>query len=551
MFGQTPRKAFPPARALRKIAPLWAFGLEGAWLARHLGGQLSAAAETTPKLSGVAAALALWLFERAPLDPAIAARARAACRDGRDGRDAPRCRALLGHLAKHLQPPAREGSWPALRDAPDPKPAADLLRRSMEDPVHGLFWHGRAFAFALGRGLADLARETADRLTAETALAPLGARLAAEAAFAWDGPAAGLAALAAVDADIFPRFRALATAHALAETGQAAEAREALTRLWLAENWHPGLTLALHTLVRPPAPVDLDALPGRLFVFLYTWNRAGLLADTLESLGQSRLGPARIVALDNGSTDDTAAVCRAAADRFGRDRFTTIRLAVNVGAPAARNWLAATAGLGPDDLAAYVDDDVTLPPHWLESLASALLADPRADVAGARIVAAGPGAARVAQAADVRLLPPDDRHAVRPLVNYGPGPDFGLLAANRPCPSVSGCCHLLRGHALAGPAPFDIRFSPSQFDDLARDLKSFQAGRRAVYAGALAVAHHQHAGPAQAKTHAAIGQLLGARTKLDGLFTTPDMAVAAARDLDTAWDELEGKRRELEAFLEE
>ena len=35
---------------------------------------------------------------------------------------------------------------------------------------------------------------------------------------------------------------------------------------------------------------------------------------------------------------------------------------------------------------------------------------------------------------------------------------------------MSGCCHLLRGEALCGGAPFDVRFSPSQFDDLARDL---------------------------------------------------------------------------------
>ncbi|MFP5258027.1 MAG: glycosyltransferase family 2 protein, partial [Acidobacteriota bacterium] len=107
------------------------------------------------------------------------------------------------------------------------------------------------------------------------------------------------------------------------------------------------------------------------------------------------------------------------------------------------------------------------------------------------------------------------------------------------CASVSGCCHLFRGRALAGPAPFDLRFSPSQFDDLARDLTGFLAGRRAVYAGTLGVAHHQHAGPGQARSQAAVGQLLGARTKLDGLFSRNDMAVAAERDLDTAWQTLE------------
>jgi len=530
--------ASPPLRQLRAALPFWAFGLEGPWLGRHLGTQLAALAATQPKWAGLATALAVWNFERVPLDPVFAADALAASRTAGDGAGR---RAFLGALAKRLRPPAGEDRWPRVRDAPDAQAGCAFLRAAMDGAGPSLFWHGRAFAFALARSLPDFARDVAGRLRADAAMAPLGARLAAEIAFAWEGPRAGLAALAAVDAALFPAFTALAQAYGLEATGQADAALPILTRLWRKHNWHPGLTLRLHALLHPLVPCDLDALPGRLFVFLYTWNRAGLLATTLDSLAASRLGPARVVVLNNGGTDDTAQVCRTAADRFGPDRLMTIRLPVNVGAPAGRNWLAASSNVGPGDLAAYVDDDVTLPAHWLETLVAALLADPLADVAGARIVAAAPGAARVAQAADVRLLPPDAGHVVRPLVNYGPGPDLGLLATVRPCASVSGCCHVFRGAALAGGAPFDIRFSPSQFDDLARDLHGFLAGRRAVYAGDVAVAHQQHAGPGQAKTAAAIGQLLGARTKLDGLFAPSVMQVAADRDLDTAWEELEAK----------
>lgn len=535
--------AFPPPGRLRRAAPLLAFGLEGPWLARSQAAALDAAAMADPALAGTAAALAAWNFERDPLDPALAARARAASRTLADG---PERRALCAALAARLRRPDTAAAWPALRDGQDTDAARAFLRPAMADPVHGLFWRGRAFAFALARGLPDLARRVAEGLAAAPGpIARLGPRLAAEAAFAWHGPAAGLAALEQVDPLLFPRFRALALAHGLAATGDRAAAVDVLSRLWRAESWHPGLALRLFALVRPSARVSLDALPGRLFVFLYSWNRARLLDATLESLCAGRLGPARIVVLDNGGTDDAMAVCGRFLDRLGPDRFVAVRLPVNVGAPAARNWLAATAGLGPDDLAAYVDDDVTLPPDWLETLAAALLADPLADVAGARIVAASGPVPGVVQAADVRLLPPDKANTVRPLVNYGPGPDFGLLAATRACPSVSGCCHLLRGAALSGPAPFDIRFSPSQFDDLARDLGGFLKGRRAVYAGSLAVSHHQHAGPAQARTRAAVGQLLGARAKLDGLFTRDAMAAVAARDADLAFAEWEAVWREL------
>jgi GT2 family glycosyltransferase len=541
---------FPEPHFLRSVVPLWAFGLEGDWIGRHLATTLAAQCLRLPRLQGVARALAVWNFERAPLDAAFAADARTAIRGpGLTPAVSPRCRAFLTTLTKRLRPPQKAGSWPALRDSPDLEAGLACLKAGMADAAHGLFWRGKAFAFALTRGLPELARSVAEAFAADPELAPLGPRLMAEAAFAWDGPTVGLEALDAVDPDLFSRFIILARSHGLAETGQATEGIAQLRRLWLAENWHPGLTLRLHALTHPPTPVLLEALPGRLRIFLYSWNRPALLAATLDSLAQSRLGPARIVVLDNGGTKDVASVCQAAAMRFGAERFSAIRLPVNVGAPAARNWLAAVSNLGPDDLAAYVDDDVTLPAHWLETLVAALYADPLAEVAGARIVASAPRAARVAQAADVRLLSPDAAHAVRPLVNYGPGPDFGLLASVRPCASVSGCCHLFRGRALVGGAPFDIRFSPSQFDDLARDLGSFLAGRRAVYAGTLAVAHHQHAGPGQAKTPAAVGQLLGARTKLDSLFSRAQMEVAATRDADTAWDEFTAKWHELRDAL--
>ncbi len=536
MTRQTPLTLHPGPASLRDILPLWAFGLEGPWLSRHLATRLAALAVTRPKFSGIAARLAAWNFERAPLDPVFAADARTA---GRVLNDTPARRAMLRELGRRLRRPSQPEAFAALAETPDASPATAFLRRAMDDPGEGLYWCGRAFAFALARGLADLAREVAVRLGRDPLLAPAGARLAAEAALAWDGPHEALAALAQVDAACFPRFGALATAQLLGQLGQTDDALRLLATLWRTENWHPDLTQRLHALLCPPPAVDLDRLPGRLHVFLYTWNRSGLLQKTLRSLAASRLGPARVTVLDNGSSDDTAAVCQAMAGRFGPDRFSSLRLPINVGAPAARNWLARTAGLGPNDLAAYVDDDVTLPPHWLETLVAALLADADADVAGARIVAAAPGAARAVQAADVRLLPPDEAHAVRPLVNYGPGPDLGLLAAHRPCASTSGCCHLLRSRALTAGAPFDIRFSPSQFDDLARDLTGFIGGRRAVYAGTLAVAHHQHAGPGQARSQAAVGQLLGARTKLDGLFSRDEMEVAAARDLDTAWTTLE------------
>jgi hypothetical protein len=439
----------PPAAGLRPHLPLWAYGLEGDWLLRHQAAGLAALAMGAPKFSLLSARLAAWAFERAPLDPALAAAAREA---GRHLDDAPARRALTRELARRLVRPANAPALAPLAQAPDPAPALAFLTAAMDDARHGLYWRGKAFALALARGLPELARQAVAPLLADPALSPLGGRLALEAALAWDGPAAGQEALTRLDRACFPRYAALAQAHLLAETGRREAAAAVLATLWREENWHPDLTARLAALLAPPPAADLSTLPGALHVFVYTWNRAALLGPTLERLAASRLGPARVTVLDNGGTDDTAAVCRAMAERFAPGRFAGLSLPVNIGAPAARNWLARTAGLRPNDLAAYLDDDALVAPDWLEQLAGALAADAEADVAGARVVADAPGAARVAQSADVRLLPPDQAHAgPRPLGGRSPlRLGFRLLpSAARPRPHRAG--RALRHPLLAQP----------------------------------------------------------------------------------------------------
>lgn len=535
MSRQTPSGPlqFLPPHRLRPFVPLWAFGLEGPWLGRHLAESLDKLSSDQPELAGVRNALAAWRFERFPLDPACVRSALSADRTALGSG----LRALALKLSPRLSPPLTARDWPALRDAGDRQAALAVLTAGMADPDHALYWQGKALEYALTAGLPDLAEAAIRPLAADPATAPLVPRLAAEIAATFGDAACALNAAQAVDATLFPRFAALATGSGLAAAGERAAGIRVFSRLWRQENWHPGLTLTLHALRHPTPEIAPAASPGRVSVCVYSWNRADRLARTLQSLAESDLGPARVFVLDNGSTDDTAAVCRACAPRFGAQGLALVSLPVNIGAPAARNWLATRSPCGPDDRIAYVDDDVLVPKNWLSGLLGALAADPEADVAGARILA---GDTRVPVSADVHLLAPEGASTVRPLVNCPRGPDFGLTAANRPCPSVSGCCHLFRGRALAGPAPFDIRFSPSQFDDLARDIGAYLAGGRCVLAGNIAVAHHQPqpAGNARARS-------LGARRKLDGLFSDTAMTVAAKRDLDTAWEELETKWAEL------
>jgi len=329
-----------------KIAPRASAVGVRSWKARgsagHLAETLDDLTATSPALSGLRAAMAAWRFERAPLDPTCA---RAVLAAGREA-VAPELRALARHLAPRLGPPAEARNWPARRDGPDREAALATLDRGMADGAHGLFWRGKAFEYALTAGLPDLAERVAASLADDPATAPLAARLAAESAAAFAAPADALAAAQAVDATLFPRFAALAMAYAYSASNREQEATTTLLQLWRRENWHPGLTLRLDERLFPTPPARLEAWAGRLTVCVYSWNRAARLERTLASLAASRLGPARLLVLDNGSTDDTAAVCRAAAERFAPGRFHSLSLPTNIGR-AGRPQLAGRPGRRP------------------------------------------------------------------------------------------------------------------------------------------------------------------------------------------------------------
>jgi GT2 family glycosyltransferase len=129
--------------------------------------------------------------------------------------------------------------------------------------------------------------------------------------------------------------------------------------------------------------------------------------------------------------------------------------------------------------------------------------------------------------------------------NCAGGLDTGLFSYVRPCLSVSGCCHLISLAAVAKAGPFDLRYTPSQFDDLDRDLRSAMAGLPAVYAGTLAVRHVQHSSLAKSQTPRQIGHVMGNKLKLDTKYADEELTALGQANATLLWDDLEARH----AFL--
>lgn len=261
----------------------------------------------------------------------------------------------------------------------------------------------------------------------------------------------------------------------------------------LARPWQTNLLLRLSdVLTGADAPGELPE--GQTYLLLYSWNKGPSLDTTLASLAESDLGEAKIKVLDNGSTDCTPDVVRAWAERFGADRFEGLSTLVNVGAPAARNWLASLADVRESANVVYMDDDIFLPRDWLSRMGAALRAYPEAAVWGCRVADAS--RPHILQHTDEFLGAPreEDNISVGFSCQCLDVLDYGQFDYLRPCTSVTGCLHMFRTAELHELGLFDLQFSPSQFDDAEHDLMLATKGRTPVYQGHLRILHERNTG---------------------------------------------------------
>ncbi len=389
-------------------------------------------------------------------------------------------------VAASFKPPDRTARLEALEAAGDWEAMRSLVQKELRLAPGNTFWRWHGWYHAMGRQDAAVAEELRAGLESITPLSPLTRWLEAEQALLLGDPATAAAILESVAPSFQPwHWERLARAQWL--LGDAGSAMQSFQSLLQQHPWQLGALLCLRDMHSGLATAaSLPEAPTA--ICLYSFNKAAELDETLASLAQSEIGGASIRLLNNGSSDATASVCAAWGDRLG-ERCEVISLPVNVGAAPARNWLLALPEVQACEYVAFLDDDVVLPADWLGRLHAGLVAFPQAGVAGARVLEdASPAMLQQAE----QFFNEDDPFAMADVQRHAL--DLGQFAYARPCVSVTGCCHLFRRAALDAVPAFDIRYSPTQYDDVDHDLALLKAGHPPLYQGHLAIRHKKRSG---------------------------------------------------------
>lgn len=306
---------------------------------------------------------------------------------------------------------------------------------------------------------------------------------------------------------------------------EAGKKEEALRHWQQSLQWDPHQPHLFHRqweAQRPWTPSAADA-DKRVHIVFYTYNKLETTLSTLRSLLASGIGACPVTILNNGSTNFSQEDLERGVQAVAQGRkVDLIHLPVNIGAPAARNWLWHLPQVKDCDYVAFLDDDVLVPPGWLDLYMESLALFPNAVVVGPRGL--NPGTLPTIQYVH-RFFQQVGHHKILFTPAAPMCHDLGQFTYRHPCLSVMGCCHLFarrRWEALDVP-DFDICFAPSQVDDLEHDLQIWKRGGQVVYDGRVAVIHLQDAGRAAPKSRAAWGHVWGNHMKMESKFTGEDL----------------------------
>lgn len=327
-----------------------------------------------------------------------------------------------------------------------------------------------------------------------------------------------------LDAGVFPEVR-IRIAGSYLRLGERQLALKEFFQAYLERPWNVNILLRLSDLI-DGIDAEITPLPGKVAILLYSFNNAHELNAALTAVFRNKLDDAFVVVLNNGCSDDTVSMLDswdAYERKSGEKRLFRVNLPINIGAPAARNWLLHLPQVADADFVAYLDDDALPPLGWLDRLGTAVKRFPDAGAWGCKVVDAY--APLLIQSADLHMKSEaNTRDCERSLLHAShvrmtdihlQTLDFGEFDYLRAGLSVTGCCHVFRTAELIAAGGFDLHFSPSQFDDLDRDLAFGLKNKPAIYQGHLSVLHQKRSGKLASKDYASSQRAFGNLCKLN------------------------------------
>lgn len=185
----------------------------------------------------------------------------------------------------------------------------------------------------------------------------------------------------------------------------------------------PALAAVANAFAAVPFPPEMPW--PRISVVVCSYNGARTIRDCCEGLTHLEYPDYEVIVVDDGSTDTTAAIAR--------EYYVRVISTENRGLSNARNTgLAAATG----EIVAYLDDDASPDPHWLQYLAATFLTT---DSVGG----GGPN-----------IAPPGDGF-VAECVDNAPGNPVHVLLTDQEAEHIPGCNMAFRKAALEAVGGFD------------------------------------------------------------------------------------------------
>jgi GT2 family glycosyltransferase len=220
------------------------------------------------------------------------------------------------------------------------------------------------------------------------------------------------------------------------------------------------------------------AVPG-IAVVVPNWNGADRLGRCIRSIAAQTSGGLEIVAVDNGSVDDSLAVLAALAVEIAPVPLTVLRNDVNLGfAGGVNRGIRHAVETGATAIALF-NNDAVAEPGWLAALADVLEGEPEVAIATGRLLMAD--GRSVDSTGDFYstwglAFPRDRDQPAEPVRESGE-----VFAA-------SGGASLYRAALFADIGLFDEEFF-AYFEDVDLSFRARLAGHRVAYC-AEAVAYH-------------------------------------------------------------